>query len=138
MVAKLQTFQKDIPLVVKRILRENEGIFVEMVSEDQLYERGVDRNNNPIQPNYAPITISIKRTSGQPTDRVTTRDSGDFHNSFYIKFYGNISFGLAARERSKAKALTEKYGDILDWTDEHLNDIIHNYIKPALIRHLKR
>ena len=46
---------------------------------------GLDKLGNEILPEYTPFTIEIKKEKGQPTDRVTLKDTGDFHREMFMK-----------------------------------------------------
>lgn len=58
-----------------------------MNAEEQLYEQGINRLGVDIMDYapYSPVTIEIKKALGQPTNRVTLRDEGDFESSFFWK-----------------------------------------------------
>ena len=77
---------RDNTLVIASLSKPiNEAQICELNSEKQLYDYGVNALGVDIsdyQP-YAPLTIGIKRSKGQPSDRVTLRDNGDFHGSFF-------------------------------------------------------
>ena len=109
-----------------------------MITEEQLYEQGI-RGDDVFIADYAPyspLTIQIKQAKGQPTDRVTLRDEGDYHRSFYIKV-GSDHFEVKASD-SKAEKLAREYGEeIMQFTDENLYEVIWSYIYPALIFKLK-
>ncbi|MCM1077870.1 MAG: hypothetical protein NC344_06870 [Bacteroidales bacterium] len=121
-------------LYISNIIKENEAYIVDMNSQVQLYEQGVNRLGVKIadyQP-YVPLTIRIKRMKGQPTDRVTLRDTGDFHASFYLVI-GSESFEVKASD-DKTETLIRKYGrQILGLTDENIAEVIWEYIYPELL-----
>ena len=137
LASKLETFKNTLPALILEVIKSNESLVIDMNVEDQLFERGVDREEKNISNRepYRPITVSIKRQKGQPTSRVTTRDSGDFHESAFIK-YGATFFEISFSDW-KYGALVEKYGPIDGLTDENLKDLLINYIKPALIKKLR-
>lgn len=56
-----------------------------MNAEEQLFEQGINRLGVDIMDYapYSPLTIAIKEEKGQPTNRVTLRDTGDFEASFF-------------------------------------------------------
>ena len=73
--------------LIQSIILENEYVITDMNSEDQLYEQGINRlgvNIMDYAP-YSPLTIEIKKEKGQPYNRVTLRDEGDFEQSFYVE-----------------------------------------------------
>ena len=53
-------------------------------NRDQLFS-GLDKTNNSIIPEYTPLTVQIKNDKGQPTDRVTLKDTGEWHKSLFLK-----------------------------------------------------
>jgi len=138
LIKSLKTFEKLLLKEVEKVIRDNTEIVEEMNSEDQLFEQGIDRHGQKIA-DYAPysdVTVQIKREKGQPTNRVTLRDEGDFHFSFFIEF-SPTGFEIRADD-GKTKKLLEGYGDgILGLTDENVRDLAKNYILPELIKLFK-
>lgn len=120
-------------VAIKRIIEENDAYIIDMNVEEQLYEHGINRmgvNISDYAP-YSPVTIEIKRIKGQPYDRVTLRDEGDFHSSFYIEA-DNQKFEIKASD-DKTDFLIKKYGrQILGLTRENLAELIWEYILPDL------
>lgn len=74
-------------VIISNIIYENEAYIVDMNAEEQLYEQGVNNLGVSIMDYrpYSEITIEIKKAKGQPTNRVTLRDEGDFESSFFWK-----------------------------------------------------
>lgn len=75
--------------VLKQILNstelQEEIIYLNTI--DQLFEKGQDklgRDLDSVGGGYSPFTIQIKQKKGQPYDRVTLKDTGDFYNSFQV------------------------------------------------------
>lgn len=75
---------------------------------DRLYKLGQYPSGQPVKPDYTGLTIQIKRSKGQPTDRVTLKDTGDFYDSFYVKFERDQFIILASDV--KTQKLVTKYG----------------------------
>lgn len=124
--------------IIEKVVRENEAIIVEMNSEDQLYEKGIDREGVAISSYapYSPVTIQIKKQKGQPTARVTLRDSEDFHHSFFLKFTPT-GFEIAASDW-KTQDLVRGYGEgILGLTYYNFEDLARSYVLPEIIKALK-
>jgi hypothetical protein len=122
------------------ISTELKELIIEL-NQDQLYDLGEDSKGNklwsfsPSMP-YSPYTIKIKQAKGQPTDRLTLRDTGAFYKSFTVEVEG-ASIILDADGRKKDTNLFSKYGiDILGLNDQNMsiflerltNDVIF-YIK---------
>lgn len=135
-IKRLKAF--DPQEVVAQVVADNDDVIVEMNTDDQLFARGVNRNNVAIA-DYAPYagqTILFKELKNQPTDRVTLRDSGDFHNSFYIELLGD-GFEIKAVDE-KTEELEMKYGEeIFGLADFSVFNFAHNYIKPEMIKALR-
>lgn len=135
LIRRLKDFESRMFEIIEQVIRDNEDIITEMVSEDQLYEKGIDGDGVAIDSYapYSPITIEIKQLKGQPTSRVTLRDTGDFHYSFYIK-YTSDGFEITASDW-KTQDLIKGYGEaIMKLTDENFRDIAINYVQPELIK----
>lgn len=76
--------------------------------KDQLWS-GKTSTGSFIRPPYRPLTKIIKRRKGQPTDRVTLKDTGDFYE-YIIVDIGLETYNLTS-EDWKTALLTEKYTD---------------------------
>lgn len=124
---------------VSEIIRENEAFIVNMNTEDQLFDQGINNLGVSIsdyQP-YSGLTIEIKHEKGQPYDRVTLHDEGDFAGSVFIEV-GNEFFEIKAADIKTAK-LIEKYGrQILGLTTENIKSVIWDYIYPELSETTKK
>lgn len=82
-------FEKIIDEAVMLEKNRNEMI---ALNKSQLYIEGVDSEGDKIKtykavsPNvYSQKTINIKKAKGEPFDRVTLFDTGDFYKTFYVK-----------------------------------------------------
>lgn len=136
LLRQLNRIEHDIVKTVQQVIKDNEHIILDMNTEEQLYEKGIDSKGASLG-EYSPVTIAIKRRKGQPTARVTLRDSQDFHRSFYIEYRAD-GFEIKA-SNSKTDELMDIYGDeIIGLTDENMKDLKDNYIKPELIKMRKR
>lgn len=123
---------------LRDIIMANEAVICDMNAEGQLYQKGVNTYGVPIMDYmpYTPYTIEVKTIKGQPTDRVTLRDTGEFHESFYIEA-SDTQFVIKAHDW-KTEKLIRKYGrEILGLTRENLNELIHSYIYPELLSKAK-
>lgn len=88
---KLESF--DINKTLNKVATKpnNEKLMQDLIRK-RLLEKGEDaegkqlRTFGAIVPNvYSIRTMIIKDEKGQPTDRVTLKDTGDFHESFSLK-----------------------------------------------------
>ena len=125
--------------LIQDIIWKNEAYIVDMNAEEQLYEQGINRLGVDISDYapYSPVTIEIKRLKGQPTNRVTLRDEGDFESSFFLEV-GDKQFEIKASD-FKTEDLVKKYGEqILGLTDENIAILIWQYIYPDLMDEAKK
>ena len=97
--------------LIQDIIWKNEAYIVDMNAEEQLFEQGINRLGVDISDYapYSPVTIEIKRLKGQPTNRVTLRDEGDFERSFFLEV-GDKQFEIKASD-FKTEDLVKKYGE---------------------------
>ncbi|MDV7398637.1 hypothetical protein RZS08_44945, partial [Arthrospira platensis SPKY1] len=72
-----------------------------------LFDKGVKADGLEVVPSYRPSTIIRKIKKGHPYDRVTLRDEGDFHRSFFI-VYRDDEFEITADDYKK-QYLDRKY-----------------------------
>jgi hypothetical protein len=85
---------------------------------------------------YAAFTIEQKEIKGQPTDRVTLKDSGDFYRSFNVQLRGD-EFIITADTLKTDNDLLDVWGDaILGLTDENL-EIIIELAKDAVVHYIR-
>lgn len=128
-------------------LRSDMQANVEEVSKDTIIQDAVEQyninqladgkksNGNSITPDYSQTTIEIKQQKGQPTDRVTLKDTGDFYKGM-TTVYSSVGITLTSSD-SKTGKLTKKYGneifgltpDNLSKTRELFFEILLNTIK---------
>lgn len=138
LVYRLRKFKEILSEELKNEIMKHEDIIVQMVTQDQLYEQGIEGRGISImsyQP-YTAKTIRIKQKKGQPYDRVTLRDTGEFYSSLHVEF-DDKGFYVTSTD-DKAKYLLERYGKtIFRLTNENFSELLRNYIRPSLKEKLK-
>ena len=125
--------------MIQKIIQEHEAEIIDMNAQEQLFESGENSLGVSIASYapYSPITIEIKRMKGQPTNRVTLRDEGDFESSFYLVI-SDKQFEIKASDW-KTEELVEKYGSsILGLTKENIASLTWDYIYPELMDTFKK
>lgn len=136
---RLRAFKDSLPTLLEDIVRSKEDVIVSAIANNQLYRRGINGRGEKIM-SYAPYaarTIENKKRKGQPTTRVTLRDTGDFHKSMYVIF-DSEGFYITSDDE-KAKYLVEKYGEeIFRLTDKNFTRIIRSHIRKELVKRLKQ
>lgn len=126
-------------MLLEDIVRDKEDVIVSAIADDQLYRRGINGKGEKIM-DYMPYTdrtIKNKKRKGQPTTRVTLRDTGAFHESMYVVFDSEGFYITASDE--KTQDLAEKYGEeIFRLTDKNFTRIIRSHIRKELVKRLKQ
>jgi hypothetical protein len=125
--------------MLEEIIRDKEDVIVSAIADDQLYRRGVNGRDEKIMEYmpYAPRTIKNKQRKGQPTTRVTLKDTGAFHESMHVVFDSEGFYVTASDE--KTPYLVKKYGgDIFRLTDKNFNRILRSHIRKELVKRLKQ
>lgn len=133
-IQPLEDFQRDAP---RRIMDEVEAVEEEVVAmnAEQQFAAGIRADGTEIEPPYTAFTVRIKGFKGQPTDRVTLRDTGDFHGAFRLEFEPD-QFTITSGDAKLAK-LQAKYGEtIMGLTDENIQKLIER-IRDPLTERLK-
>lgn len=133
LVRRLRKFKDILDEELKDEIMKHEDIIVQMIADEQLYEKGIEGRGIFIM-DYRPYTsktIKVKQKKGQPYDRVTLRDTGEFHGSLHVEF-DDKGFYVTSTD-DKAKYLLARYGKtIFRLTDENLTTLLRDYIKPSL------
>lgn len=136
LIKNLNTFKDNTPMYLEAATLEAADIIIDM-NIGQLYDSGENREGKKITPEYTPKTVKIKKAKGQPTNRVTLRDTFDWQCSFWLQYY-DYGFEIKASDW-KTEQLTQKYGEeILGLQDNKLPYLIANYYKPMLLKHLRK
>lgn len=107
------------------ILKRFEAVNTDTISADSIEETapqmmdanraqmdaGLTREGDEIFPPYAPLTVAIKRLKGQPVDRVTLKDTGDFYRGFSVIVTADqVLTGSTDEKNAKLRA---KYGEAI-------------------------
>ena len=136
---RLRAFKDNLPMYLEDIIRDKEDVIVSAIADDQLYRRGINGRGEKIM-SYMPYTaktIQNKKRKGQPTSRVTLRDTGAFHKSMFVVFDSEGFYITASDE--KTEELIKKYGEeIFRLTDKNFTRIVRSHIRKELVKRLKR
>lgn len=122
-IKAIKEFQSQRDQILLALVKDRSGVVV-LMNQDQLYD-GFDGNGDQIAPRYRPSTIATKKRKGQPYNRVTLKDEGDYHESLFIEF-GEDYFELKSRDEKRVY-LERKYGNtIYGLIEENLNALIED------------
>ena len=125
--------------IILRFIAENSQDVAAYVSDMQLFVEGIRGEDGAFIADYwpyHPFTVDVKQSKGQPTDRVTLRDTGAFHASIKV-ITDNEKFTVTATD-PKTDDLLDKYGEgILHLSDENLHSLKVALLLPELRKKLK-
>lgn len=134
LVYRLRKFKPILEESLKEEIERNQDVITDII-RTQLYA-GIDGYKNDIKPPYTARTVKNKIRKGQPTDRVTLKDTGKFYKSLYVEFDSN-GFRILSDDK-KAEDLLEKYGEqVLRMTNSELTDFLRTHIRPVLTEKMK-
>lgn len=136
---RLRAFKDSLPALLEEIVRDKEDVIIATITNDQLFRRGVNGRDEKIMDYmpYRPSTIRRKLKKGQPTTRVTLKDTGEFYESMFVVF-DSEGFYITSND-DKAKGLVEKYGStIFRLTNKNFTRILRSHIRKELIKRIRR
>lgn len=117
----------DLLKIVEKKIVENQSQVLDL-NTSQLYS-GIDSKGQSLG-EYRPFTVRLKRAKGQPTDRVTLKDEGDFYQGFRLED-NKFPFDIGSTD-SKSDMLADKYGDDIFGLTKDSNDEIIEQILPEV------
>jgi phage gpG-like protein len=141
---RVQEIKDTIYPSLKAAINSNADLLKEIQTQKQFYDRGQDSDGISITPSYAAKTIKIKTKKGQPTDRVTLNDTGDYYES--IAFSGTDTEMIITATVDYASYLSSRYGtlsntsgtDILGIQDMEFLEFYNQYIAPELTNNINK
>ena len=140
LITNLEAFQEKLNETIAAIAEENSDFISDLIREGQLFGEGIRGSDGVFLADehpYATLTVILKTQKGQPTDRVTLRDTGDFHRSLKVK--ADTQEMEVTASDWKTDKLKAKYGDgILALSDENLDFLKNEIIKPELVKALEK
>jgi hypothetical protein len=123
-----------IQSMIRETIEENKSI-IEDKQIAQL-DAGQYLDGGSIAPDYSDLTIQIKKAKGQPYDRVTLHDTGDFYRGIKLDLEDD-SFTLDSSD-SKTGKIVDKYGDVFGLSDQSKQELIEDQFKPTMIDKLRQ
>src|SRR5688500_10605132 len=123
--------------VIDTAIKETSDVIADLNGEQ--INKGVRADGSEITPTYSNLTIEIKRSKGQPTDRVTLRDTGKFYRGIRSEVIGDKI--VTESTDDKNEKLVKKYGKKIfglgdqykrEYLKEHLNPLFRKKIHSEL------
>ena len=115
------------------IVRENDNILIDMNLE-QLYA-GLNSKGQSLESiggPYSPSTIQIKMAKGQPIDRVTLRDEGDFYEAFFVDDIPG-GWSISSNDWKTSELIADWGADIFGNTEADEEEFNMEYLLPGLV-----
>lgn len=117
----------------EQVVQDN-AFLLELENQQQL-EAGLDSQDRPITPEYAPLTRLLKQEAGLDPSKVTLRDTGAFYASIVAQVRGEeLDF-----QADDPNDLAGKYGeDILGLSPEAKDTFQEEVVRPDLETQARR
>lgn len=103
--------------------------------QEQMFQ-GKKSTGGAIKPFYKPVTKRIKKAKGQPTDRVTLKDTGAFYDAMIVDVGAQV-YNITS-EDNKASGLEAKYSTAI-WGlgGVYRSGYLQQNLQPALVKNIK-
>lgn len=135
----LQASEKtDLPFLVENSMIETAPIYTDLQRE-QLFS-GIQADGKEIErlgadyKGYAPRTIREKEKKGQPTDRVTLKDTGEFYLDIFAD--PRAEGIIVDSADSKSQQLQEDYGTKIFGLSDNPKQLYINKLRPEMVKQL--
>lgn len=116
------------------ILRETisgfDFVVKDYIINKQLFREGIDSTGEKM-PGYKRVTIRYKIAKGDPADRRTLRDSGEFYESIMIEAFDD-RFEVSSNVPHAKWIIYNNSDKVLGLTKENINEFLTNYYLPKL------
>ncbi len=136
------TLSLEVNRVMQDIFKSDDlltAIIVDLNTEDQLF-RGTDATGKTLSSiggAYSFRTVEEKRRKGQPFDRVTLKDTGDFYKSFNVDIQPKF-IQIVADFFKENQDLRERWGDNLAGLDDKSREELREELIPRLTEYVTR
>jgi hypothetical protein len=130
---KVDIARKGIEQETAKIILQFEQQILDLVRENQLYDKGIDGKGQELQ-EYKKITKILKFGKNQKISNTTLKDTGAFYRSFQTD-YGSFELEIFATD-TKTSKITTKYGDnLFILTPDSDDKLSSEIIRPNLIKY---
>jgi hypothetical protein len=135
-IKRLDEMKASINVSIKQSIDSNKKVLIDQQTEGQM-NKGKDSNNISFVPSYATSTKTIKRGKGQPTDRVTLKDTGKLYDSITIQ--ANTTQAVISTNVNYFKYLVAHYdkNSILGIQEQATEEFLKKYTVPQIEKNFK-
>jgi hypothetical protein len=127
----------DINAQSKKAIEATDHALIDLNVEQM--NAGKRSDGTDILPTYTDLTIQIKKQKGQPHDRVTLRDTGEFQSATYVRVEGD-SYTVGS-SNPKAAKLNKKYstsqGNIHGLSAPYKKRYVKEDLRPEFVGNIK-
>jgi hypothetical protein len=111
--------------------KEVKDLVIRLNTKDQLFGLGEDSLGDSLGV-YSPFTVEEKKKKGQPTNRITLKDTGEFYSSFNVVPYRG-GFTIKANPIKEDSNLFDDFGaDIVGLNENNLSILREVYKEKTL------
>lgn len=128
---RIDELEKAIYPTIQRTVNRNKGDIIDQQTNEQMY-KGEDSKGMQFVPSYALSTINAKKRKGQPTNRVTLKDTGDLYKSINVDAKTTEFIISANVEYFKYLVLHYSSNIILGLKREYLTEFVNTKVLPNL------
>lgn len=133
----LDTLETTLLMELEQSINSFGFVLKDYVINKQLFREGIDGdgeklvNSRTKSSGYARTTIRLKIRKGDPVDRITLRDEGDFYRSINIDAFAD-RFEITS-DVDHDEYIVKRYGrNVLKVTNENFREFMNNYFVPNL------
>ena len=134
--AKLLELKDSINKSIKISISTNKAVLIEQQTDGQ-FDKGQDSQGIQFVPKYAFSTKVAKRKKGQPTDRVTLRDTGKLYDNIDIQAQTTQAIITANVEYFKYLIAHYDNNTILGIQTEAMKDFLNEFTLPEIEKNFK-
>lgn len=120
---------------LKITLKQFDFVVIDYITNKQLFQKGIDGKGKKLE-GYARTTIRIKKSKGDPTDRTTLRDKGEF---YLLQVDAKDDGFEITTDVTYGKFIIGRYGkDVLRVSNENMKEFFEVYFIPNLKKAIKQ
>ncbi len=134
--AKLLELKNSINKSIQNSISTNKAVLIEQQTGGQ-FDKGQDSQGIQFVPKYAFSTKVAKRRKGQPTDRVTLKDTGKLYNNIEIQAQTTQAIITANVEYFKYLVAHYDKNTILGIQTEAMKDFLNKFTLPEIEKNFK-